>query len=171
MRRPDLLPDCGSCAAVCCVATSFERSNDFACDKPAGVRCQHLTSGDRCSIHALRAERGFHGCILYDCYGAGQRVTGAFGSEPSPARDGAFLAARDLHELLFLLTEAAALCPPASSDLCMQLEAEIAALDAIAAPAQRVLDEHRAVAHGLLRRVGAALGGRRTTARLPIVRS
>jgi hypothetical protein len=169
MRRPDLLPDCGSCAAVCCVATSFERSDEFACDKPAGVRCEHLTHGDRCSIHAEREELGFSGCILYECYGAGQRVTRAFGSEPSPARDRAFLAARDLHELLFLLIAATSLCPPGCSDLRRQLDAEIAALDRIAVPEQRVVDQHRATAHVLLRSVGEALGGRRAVKRLPVV--
>jgi hypothetical protein len=168
MRRPDLVPECGSCAALCCVAPSFERSNDFACDKPAGERCQHLTHGDGCSIHALRADRGFRGCIVYDCYGAGQRVTRAFGSEPSPARDRVFLAARDLHELLFMLTEATSLCPAEHSDLRGQLDAEIAALDRIADPEHGIAD-HRAVARALLRRVGTALGGRRLGSYLPVI--
>lgn len=169
MRRPDLLPDCGSCAALCCVSTSFERSNDFACDKPAGERCQHLTSGDRCSIHAARAHRGFRGCILFDCYGAGQRVTRAFGAESSLVRDRTFLAARDLHELLFMLTEATSLCPPEHSDLRGQLDAEIAALDGIVDPEHGGADEHRTVAHALLRRLGTALGGRRLGTHLPVI--
>ncbi|MCY1016082.1 hypothetical protein [Pyxidicoccus sp. MSG2] len=36
MPRPDLVPDCSACTALCCVATSFERSEDFAFDKPVG---------------------------------------------------------------------------------------------------------------------------------------
>jgi hypothetical protein len=168
MRRTDLVPECGSCAALCCVAPSFERSIEFACDKPAGERCQHLTQGDGCSIHAERADRGFRGCIVYDCYGAGQRVTRAFGSEPSSTRDRTFLAARDLHELLFLLTEATSLCPPEACDLRGQLDVEIAALDRIADPEHGIAD-HRAVTHALLRRVGAALGGRRLGPHLPVI--
>lgn len=168
MRRPDLLPDCGSCAALCCVATSFERSSDFAYDKPASVRCTNLTSSDSCAIHDVRVERGFVGCTLYDCFGAGQRVTRDFGREPSAARDRAFLVLRDVYELLFLLTEAAALCPASQPALRDQLDAQVAVLDALD-DTQLALAEHRAAAHALLRRVGSALGGVREARRLRVI--
>jgi hypothetical protein len=153
---------------MCCVATSFERSEDFAYDKPAGVRCTNLTAGDQCSIHGERVERGFVGCTLYDCYGSGQRATREFGSDAS-ARDRAFLVLRDVHELLFLLTEAAALCPPAETVLRAQLDAQVSVLDALRDPPLLSLGKHRAAAHALLRRVGEALGGRRDARRLPVV--
>lgn len=169
MRRPDLVPDCGSCAALCCVATSFERSDDFAYDKPAGVRCTNLTAGDQCSIHTERVERGFVGCTLFDCYGAGQRVTRDFGREPSAASERAFYVLRDVHELLFLLTQAAALCPLSDAALRAQIDALVGVLDALRDPPQLSLGKHRAAAHALLRRVGEALGGRRDARRLPVV--
>lgn len=68
------MPDCTACAALCCMAFAFEPGGDFPIDKPAGLPCPNL-SGDRCAVHARRAALGFHGCIGFDCLGAGQRVT------------------------------------------------------------------------------------------------
>lgn len=69
-----LRADCSSCAALCCVVPPFVRSAQFAITKPAGVACPHLDSY-RCTIHADLRGRGFAGCVAYDCFGAGQRVT------------------------------------------------------------------------------------------------
>lgn len=99
-------------------------------------------------IHAERVARGFRGCVAYDCYGAGQRVTRALGPDALDA----FLARREVHELLWLLTEARKLCPPSHPQLAAQLAEAIAALDAGA--------HHAFAARALLRRVGEALGGR-----------
>jgi hypothetical protein len=175
MRRLDLVADCASCAAICCTATSFEASEDFACAKPAGVRCANLTRRGRCAIHGELAARGFAGCAIYDCYGAGPRVTRAFAErlpgEVDRERDAAFLALRVIHELMWLLDEAARLCP-ASSELARDLAAQLAALEAIAdgpAAALATLDvaTHEAAARVVLRRVGSALGGRRAV-RIPV---
>jgi hypothetical protein len=156
MRRSDLVPDCGSCDAVCCVATSFEASDDFAIDKPAGVACPNL-AGQHCSIHAELAVRGFSGCTVFDCHGAGPRVTRLLprGLE----RDEAFRILCQVHELLWLLAEAAKLCPSE------QLDHEIAALEAIArAPAAELfaldLQPHATAARAVLRAVGERIGGR-----------
>jgi len=70
----DLEPDCENCAALCCVALAFDRSEMFAFDKAAGEACRHLERGGRCSVHAQLAEKGFSGCVAYQCDGAGQRV-------------------------------------------------------------------------------------------------
>jgi hypothetical protein len=98
MRRPDLISDCARCAALCCVAPSFDASDDFAIDKPAGIACGYVTRDCRCAIHDELAARGFAGCTLYDCYGAGPRVTRAFSD--GDARNEAFLLVRVVHELL-----------------------------------------------------------------------
>lgn len=163
MRRPDLTPDCGSCAALCCVAMAFDASEHFAFDKAAGVRCPYLTRGCRCAIHADLVGRGFAGCAAFNCYGAGQRATRAFATSSEPARLEAFRALKDLHELLWLLTEAEKLCPGPA--LGAQLQAAIEELEALAsgdAPALLELDlrSHRERTHALLRRVGLELGGR-----------
>ena len=177
MRRPDLVADCASCAAICCIATSFDASEDFAFAKPAGVACANLTRDCRCAIHDELAVHGFAGCAVYDCHGAGPRVTRAFAgvADRGQPRDAAFRILRVVHELLWLLTEAVKLGPP--GELAAQLAAEIAGLDAIAGgPIHALVDvDLRAVdaaARALLRRVGTALGGRRPVARvLPLVRS
>lgn len=70
-----LRADCRRCAGLCCVALAFDRSAMFGHDKPSGTACTHLGPADRCGIHASRAERGYRGCVAYDCLGAGQLVT------------------------------------------------------------------------------------------------
>jgi hypothetical protein len=54
---------------------AFYSVQGFAFDKPAHSACRHLTLEDRCAIHVGLASRGFPGCVAFDCYGAGQRVT------------------------------------------------------------------------------------------------
>jgi hypothetical protein len=175
MRRPDLVPDCGSCDALCCVATSFEASEDFAVDKSAGVRCPHLTSEHKCSIHDKLIDRGFLGCVLYDCYGAGPTITRRFaGTHAELQRNSAFNALRTVHELLWQLTEAAKLCPAARADIATEIAREIERLDAIAqGPTSALialdLTAREAAARASLRRVGEALGGRRPAAHLPVL--
>jgi uncharacterized protein YjbI with pentapeptide repeats len=116
--RANLLADCGRCFALCCVALPFTRSADFAVDKAAGEPCRHLHADDfRCGIHRDLRERGFTGCTVFDCFGAGQQVSqvtfGAQDWRSSPGTASAMFAAlpimRGLHELLWLLTEALAL--------------------------------------------------------------
>lgn len=72
---PDMRADCSRCAALCCAAFAFERSDMFSIDKPVDEPCPHIAPGFGCDIHADRIERGFKGCTLFDCHGAGQRVT------------------------------------------------------------------------------------------------
>jgi hypothetical protein len=73
-----LRADCANCIGLCCVLLAFDQGPLFGCDKPAGVACRHLDAADRCAIHAERDARGFAGCALYDCLGAGQAVTAMF---------------------------------------------------------------------------------------------
>jgi hypothetical protein len=163
VRRPDLLSDCASCAALCCVATSFAASEDFAFDKPAGVACRFLTQACRCAIHDARNQRGLSGCTSYDCYGAGPRVTRAFAGACDSQRNEVFLSLRVVHELLWLLSEARKLCPDTHAELAALLVQEIGRLDSIACDAalpEQDLRPQCEAARALLRRVGDALGGR-----------
>lgn len=158
MRRLELVADCARCAAVCCVATSFETCEDFAFAKAAGERCRHLGPDDRCTIHEELAARGNRGCAIYDCHGAGPRVTRAF---PPETRDEAFRIARVLHELLVLLVEAAKLCARREPSLADSIAAEIRRLDAaVEAPdlLETGAEPHEARARELLRRVAACVG-------------
>lgn len=112
--RRSLTADCSRCTGLCCIVPAFAASADFAVDKPAGTPCVHLLTDDRCGIHDQLGDRGFPGCIVFDCLGAGQRVTqGTFAgrdrrADPATARGMAavFPVMRQLTELLWHLTEA-----------------------------------------------------------------
>jgi uncharacterized protein YjbI with pentapeptide repeats len=117
--RERLRADCTSCFGLCCVAPAFSASADFAIDKAAGQACPNLRADSRCSIHSRLRERGFPGCVAYDCFGAGQQVAQiTFGgtdwrTSPRIATQmfTVFRVMRDLYELLWYLTEAATLRP------------------------------------------------------------
>jgi len=78
------------------------------------VPCPHLQTDSRCGIHPTLRERGFRGCTVYDCFGAGQAVSRVvFGGvswreAPETAQQmfAVFPVVRDLHELLWYVTEA-----------------------------------------------------------------
>jgi uncharacterized protein YjbI with pentapeptide repeats len=121
--RARLRADCSRCAGLCCVAPAFAASADFAIDKPAGRPCPNLQDDFRCGIHTELRQRGFPGCEVFDCFGAGQQLTQVtFGGRSW--REAADLAAaqfailpvmRQLHEILWYLAEALAL--PAAAPL------------------------------------------------------
>src|SRR5579871_5263683 len=123
----ELQADCTRCFGLCCVAPAFAASADFAIDKGAGHPCPHLQDDFRCGIHDHLGQQGFPGCTVYDCFGAGQKVAQVtFGGQdwrraPRAARQmfDAFLVMRQLHELLWYLTEAIAL--PAARPLHVEL--------------------------------------------------
>lgn len=161
---PGLRADCGSCFALCCVALPFSASADFAVDKPAGAPCRNLLEDFGCGVHDRLREKGFPGCTVFDCFGAGQRVSQVtFGGRdwrrtPDIARQmfEVFPVMRQLHELLWYLTEALSL-PPARSlhDALGRALAETEGL-ARGTPAQvQALDvaAHRQKVDGLLLRV------------------
>src|SRR5919106_3323353 len=75
LSKTDLQADCGSCFGLCCVALTFSRSADFAIDKAAGEPCPNLGSDFRCGIHSKLRPAGFQGCTVYDCFGAGQKIS------------------------------------------------------------------------------------------------
>jgi Pentapeptide repeats (8 copies) len=112
----ELRADCARCAGLCCVAPSFSASAEFAIDKPAGRPCPNLRTDFRCGIHSRLRTAGFAGCAAYDCFGAGQHVTEATlagedwrtGPETAERMFAAFGVMRQLHELLWHLTEALA---------------------------------------------------------------
>ncbi|NMO16802.1 hypothetical protein HPC49_09160 [Pyxidicoccus fallax] len=102
---------------------------------------------------------------MYDCYGAGQRATRAFATAPARLRNQAFLVLRGLHEQLWLLTEAAKLCPPSCGELRAELAAQVEVLDTLARGDVASLLEidpshYDQRTRALLCRVGEALGGR-----------
>jgi uncharacterized protein YjbI with pentapeptide repeats len=106
--------DCANCAGLCCVAPAFAKSSDFAINKPAGTACRNLADDFRCRIHEQLVDKGFKGCTVFDCFGAGQRLTQEtfHGVDWRTDREqaGAMFASlpimRQLHELMWYVTEA-----------------------------------------------------------------
>lgn len=113
-KRLDLQADCASCFGLCCVALPFAASADFAVDKDAGRPCGNLQDDFRCGIHTQLRERGFPGCTVFDCFGAGQKVSQTtfegrdWRQAPQTARAmfDVFPVMRQLHELLWYMAEA-----------------------------------------------------------------
>ncbi|GAA1944127.1 pentapeptide repeat-containing protein [Streptomyces durmitorensis] len=112
--RHDLRADCGNCFGLCCVALTFSKSSDFPVNKAAGTPCTNLQQDFRCGIHQKLRQKGFSGCTVYDCFGAGQKVSQTtyggtdWRQDPDTARQmfDVFPVMRQLHELLWYLTEA-----------------------------------------------------------------
>ncbi|MFJ7951266.1 pentapeptide repeat-containing protein [Lysinibacillus sp. NPDC096418] len=73
--RESLHSDCSQCFGLCCVALNITASSDFANHKPAGEPCSNLQSCFQCKIHEELREKGFRGCTVFDCLGAGQMVS------------------------------------------------------------------------------------------------
>jgi len=73
--RESLKPDCANCFGLCCVAFHYLKSEDFPINKLAGQPCVHLADSYACTTHSELRERGFKGCTVYDCLGAGQFVS------------------------------------------------------------------------------------------------
>lgn len=118
MTAASMRADCARCAALCCVAFAFACSEEFAIDKSMGAPCPNLDHQYRCRIYQKREQLGFRGCVSYDCYGAGQRVTQEIFGDRSwpddprilPQMIRAFLAMREVQSLILMLnitTEAA----------------------------------------------------------------
>ncbi|MFI1104770.1 pentapeptide repeat-containing protein [Streptomyces melanogenes] len=114
--RSGLRADCANCFGLCCVALAFSRSTDFAIDKAVGDPCPNLQQDFRCGIHDKLRPKGFQGCTVYDCFGAGQKISQVtfVGRNWREAPDGsrqmfaALPVMRQLHELLWYLAEAKA---------------------------------------------------------------
>jgi len=113
-RREDLGADCANCFGLCCVALAFAKSADFPFDKDAGTPCTNLDDADGCRIHPHLRERGFSGCTVFDCSGAGQKVSQhTFAgrswrddAETQRSMFATFPVVRRLHDLLRYLDEA-----------------------------------------------------------------
>lgn len=166
--RDGLSADCSRCAGLCCVAPAFAASADFAIDKPADTPCQHLQEDFRCGIHDRLRPEGFPGCTVFDCFGAGQRITQQTfegrswreAPEVAAAQFAVLPVMRQLHEILWYLAEAATL--PVAEALHADVVAagvETERLAGMDADALRGLDvgAHRARIGALLQRVSDAV--------------
>lgn len=166
-HRAELTANCADCFGLCCVALAFARSSDFAFDKGAGDPCMNLEDDFRCRIHPDLRARGFKGCTVFDCFGAGQAVSQRtfagtdWRTDPTVRADmfAVFPIVRQLHELLWYLDEARRM-PAATAlrerlteadrevrELCESSPERILAteLDAVRAPIAALLREASAL--------------------------
>jgi hypothetical protein len=144
--------DCSRCLALCCVGPAFAASADFAIDKPARTPCPHLAPDHGCGIHDRLRGRGFPGCVVFDCFGAGQQVVQVtFGGATRrvPAMFDALEVLRPLHEVLALLDEAVR--SPAVGDEAAALSARVETM------VTRDRDALTAIDVGAVRRAAGAL--------------
>ncbi|MEH7414988.1 pentapeptide repeat-containing protein [Neobacillus drentensis] len=108
---------CEDCFGLCCVALPFAASADFALDKNGGTPCPNLQSDFRCGIHQNLRQKGFKGCTVYECFGAGQKVSQVTFqgkdwrnyTETTKEMFDVFPIMQQLHEMLWYLTEALSL--------------------------------------------------------------
>ncbi|MDN3018269.1 pentapeptide repeat-containing protein [Paenibacillus sp. BSR1-1] len=109
-----LKADCENCFGLCCVALPYAKSADFAFDKEGGTPCRNLQSDYRCGIHKNLRNKGFRGCAVYECFGAGQKVSkitydgNDWREHPELAKEmfEVFPIMQQLHEMLCYLNEA-----------------------------------------------------------------
>ncbi|WP_306982637.1 pentapeptide repeat-containing protein [Alkalicoccobacillus murimartini] len=113
-RQNDLHADCSQCFGLCCVALPFAKSADFAMDKDGGTPCVNLREDYLCGIHSQLRDKGFKGCTVYECFGAGQKVSQITyagtswrgDSEVTEQMFKVFPIMQQLHEMLSYLDEA-----------------------------------------------------------------
>lgn len=106
--------DCGECSGLCCVALYCTKTDGFPENKKAGIPCKHLLPDFRCDMHAALAGKNMKGCLAYDCFGAGQKVTKIcypkenWKKNPEKAEEifRVFLAVYQLHQMAWFLVEA-----------------------------------------------------------------
>ncbi|MGG2092591.1 pentapeptide repeat-containing protein [Bacillus sp. S13(2024)] len=114
LNHNNLRADCENCFGLCCVALPFAASADFAINKDGGKPCPNLQSDFRCGIHKDLRQQGFKGCTVFECFGAGQKVSQVtfegvdWLKDPKRAQKmyNVFPIMQQLHEMLWYLTEA-----------------------------------------------------------------
>lgn len=113
-KNQNLRVDCAKCFGLCCVALYFSASEGFPMNKEAGQPCINLQSDYRCCVYKDLRKLGLKGCTAFDCFGAGQKVSQVsfagkdWRESPQNAKKmfEVFQIMRQLHELLWYLTEA-----------------------------------------------------------------
>lgn len=115
----ELKIDCSKCSGLCCTALFFSKMDGFPEDKTAGKPCVNLQYDFRCKIHTELIQRKMKGCLGYDCFGAGQKVTQViynnsnWCTEPTKSQQifDVFLVTFQVHQILYFLAEAKTIIP------------------------------------------------------------
>ncbi|MGM9933606.1 pentapeptide repeat-containing protein [uncultured Clostridium sp.] len=110
----ELKSDCKNCFGLCCTALFFSVCDGFPQNKDAGKPCINLKNDFTCSIHNNLRKKGLKGCTSYECFGAGQKtsqitcngVSWRDNSQSASDIFDSFLIIRQLHEIMWYLTQA-----------------------------------------------------------------
>lgn len=161
--QPTLQANCNNCFSLCCVALPFSRSSDFPVNKSAGTPCNNLHDDFRCKIHKQLRDKNYNGCTVFDCFGAGQKVSQvtfkgvSWREKPDSARVmyEVFPIVRQLHELLKYTAQALDL--PAAQPVHRDLRHAYDKIDALTRQTAETLltvdvDTHRGEVNPLLLR-------------------
>lgn len=109
----ELKSNCNNCFGLCCVALPYGKSSDFPFTKDGGTPCRNLCSNNLCTIHGQLREKGFRGCVSYECFGAGQHVSQSIykgndwreDAEHAEEMFAVFPVVQQLHEMLWYLQQ------------------------------------------------------------------
>lgn len=113
-RLKELTIDCKKCSGLCCVALFCSKMDGFPEDKQADVPCKYLQTDFKCEIHTQLSKKNMKGCLTYECFGAGQKVTQLYSSEGNWSTNPykrkeiykMFLIITQLHQMSWYLIEA-----------------------------------------------------------------
>lgn len=106
--------NCNECFGLCCVALYFSKIDGFPENKDSGKPCLYLKEDFKCKVHDKLMEKGLKGCTIFECFGAGQKVSKIIykgenwrqNSKIAKEMFEVFLVVRQLHEMQWYLTEA-----------------------------------------------------------------
>ncbi|WP_175987307.1 pentapeptide repeat-containing protein [Bacillus sp. Marseille-Q1617] len=128
----ELKSDCKNCFGLCCVALPYGKSADFPLNKDGGEPCRNLCSDNLCAIHGQLREKGFRGCVSYECFGAGQHVSQSIyngrdwreDAEQAEEMLAVYPIVQQLHEMLWYLQQALNLKETQSIQSSLQISYE-----------------------------------------------
>jgi uncharacterized protein YjbI with pentapeptide repeats len=163
--------DCEKCFGLCCVALPYAKSADFALDKAGGTPCSNLNADYRCDVHTNLRKIGYRGCTVYECFGAGQKVSqvtyGGVDWRESPALAKemfqVFPIMQQLHEMLRYLTEALSL--EAAKPILQELQIALMETEKLTNLSPKAILEinvpaHRAIVNDLLLKTSELVRGK-----------
>ena len=116
-KKIQLHAECSSCFGLCCVALYFSKLDGFPTDKKGSIPCPNLQINNMCRVHSELSELGYKGCLAFDCFGAGQKISQhtykgvdwRVDLETANEMFDVFLVMRQIHELLWYLSDALSL--------------------------------------------------------------
>ncbi|SOC22564.1 uncharacterized protein YjbI with pentapeptide repeats [Ureibacillus xyleni] len=166
--------DCQNCFGLCCVALPYAQSADFAVNKDGGTPCNNLDENFRCRIHSDLRNKGFKGCTVYECFGAGQHVSQDtfhgqdWRKHPEIANEmfNVFPKMQQLYEMLYYLQEGLNLkkTQPLHNEIVKVME-DIVALTELSPKYILELDipQHRAHVSNILEKISSLVRGNEKT--------